>query len=103
VAGVEISTAAETDLIDIWLHIAADDPSAADRQLDHFDRIFALLVAQPFMGTDRSVLLHPGVRSFVVDHYLVFYQVGDRVRILRVLHGARDWLTVLDDPDVGDR
>ena len=99
---VEISTAAETDLIDIWVHIAADDPSAADRQLDHFDRIFTLLAAQPFMGADRSALLQPGVRSLVVDHHLLFYRVGDRVRILRVLHGARDWLTVLDESDLGD-
>ena len=99
---VEISTAAEADLIDIWMHIASDDPSAADRQLDHFDRIFTLLAAQPFMGTDRSVSLQVGVRSYVVDHHLVFYRVGDRVRVLRVLHGARDWLAVLDDSDLGD-
>jgi toxin ParE1/3/4 len=81
VAEVELSPAAEADLIDLWIHVAADDPAAADRQLDQFDRIFKLLATQPMMGVDRSRMLQHGVR------------------ILRVLHGARDWLAVLDETD----
>ena len=48
------------------------------------------------MGVDRSALLRPGVRSFVVDRYLVFYCLLAKPRILRVMHGARDWMTILD-------
>ncbi|HWT16903.1 MAG TPA: type II toxin-antitoxin system RelE/ParE family toxin [Patescibacteria group bacterium] len=95
-ASVEISTAAEADLIDIWIHVAADDSAAADRQLDHFDRVFALLATQPLMGIDRSDLLQSGIRSLVVDRYLVFYSLTTKPRILRVLHGARDWTAILD-------
>ncbi len=95
-AGVEISQAAEADLIDIWMHIAADDAAAADQQLDHFSHVFALLASQPLMGVDRSALLQPGVRSFAVDRYLVFYCLLTKPRILRVLHGARDWMAILD-------
>ncbi|MBL0029905.1 MAG: type II toxin-antitoxin system RelE/ParE family toxin [Rhodanobacteraceae bacterium] len=95
-AGVEISQAAEADLIDIWMHIAAGDAAAADHQLDHFSHVFALLASQPQMGVDRSALLRPGVRSFVVDRYLVFYCLLAKPRILRVMHGARDWMTILD-------
>lgn len=96
---VELSGAAEADLIEIWLHIAADDDAAADRQLDHFDQVFRLLSTQPRMGIDRSSVLQAGVRSFVVDRYLVFYRFDAKLRILRVLHGARDWLTVFDDSE----
>lgn len=98
---VEISQAAETDLIELWLHIAADDDAAADRQLDHFDRVFRLLASQPLMGVDRSALLQQGVRSFAVGHHLVFYRADSKLRILRVLHGARDWMAILDESDVG--
>ncbi len=102
-ADVEVSTAAEADLIDIWIHIGVDDTTAADSQLDHFDRVFTLLAQHPFMGIDRSALLQAGVRSLVVDRYLVFYRVAERVRILRIIHAARDWLAILDDTDAGDR
>lgn len=98
-AEVELSPAAEADLIDLWIHVAADDPAAADRQLDQFDRIFKLLATQPMMGVDRSRMLQHGVRSFAVDRYLVFYLIAGGVRILRVLHGARDWLAILDETD----
>lgn len=30
-------------------------------------------------------------------NYLIFYSVGDRVEIVRILHGARDWISLLDE------
>ena len=98
---VEISRAAEADLIDLWLHISADDDAAADRQLDHFDRVFRLLATQPLMGVDRSAMLQEGVRSFVVDQHRGFYRVDAKLRILRVLHGTRDWMAVLGESNAG--
>ena len=42
------------------------------------------------MGTARDRLA-PGLRSFHVGNYLVFYRpVQDRIELVRVLHGARD-------------
>lgn len=68
----DVSRAAEADLIEIWLYIAADNEATADRQLDHLERSFRLLAQQPLMGVDRGGLLQEGVRSFAVDRYLVF-------------------------------
>jgi len=31
--------------------------------------------------------------------YLIFYRVTDRVEVLRIIHGARDWAPLLDDSD----
>lgn len=94
---VELTRAAEADLLDVWLYIASDDSAAADHQLEHFSRVFELLTTQPLMGMDRSALLQSGVRSFAVDHYLVFYRADETITVLRVLHGARDWIALLDD------
>ena len=42
----------------------------------------------------------PGLRSFVVSPYVVFYrQVEDTIEVLRVLHGARDLGGVFDNPE----
>lgn len=81
---------AATDLDDIWLRIAADDPAAADATIDHFTEIFGLLRRQPAMGAPTPEL-GEGLRRFPVGDYLIFYtrETGALV-IERVLHGARD-------------
>jgi toxin ParE1/3/4 len=41
----------------------------------------------------------PGLRSFVVDDYVVLYQVVEAtIEIAHVLHGSRDIDTLLKDP-----
>ncbi len=41
------------------------------------------------MGTSREEY-GPGVRSFHVGQYLIFYRpIADGIELLRVLHGAR--------------
>jgi toxin ParE1/3/4 len=82
--------AAETDAVEIWAYIAADNPSAADRLLDRFDRIFQKLATQPLLG--RAVeQIAPNLRFIPIGSYLVFYRVTeDGVEIARILHGARD-------------
>jgi len=45
----------------------------------------------PSMGQSRDDIL-PGLRLFVVRPYVVFYYpVDDGIRVLRVIHGARDY------------
>jgi len=34
-----------------------------------------------------------------VGPYLIFYRVRDEVQVLRIVHGARDWLALLDEAD----
>jgi toxin ParE1/3/4 len=85
------STRAEIDLIEIWGHIANDDPLAAHRQLDLIDEACQMLANHQQAGKSRDDLAH-GLRIFPVGNYLVFYIVrDDGITVVRVLHGARDY------------
>lgn len=75
---------AEDDLIDIWLHVARDNPAAADR----IEARWQQLAAQPFSGVARDDILQ-GVRQLTIGNYLIFYRVGRDVDVLRVLNGRR--------------
>ncbi len=84
------SADAEEDLIAIWLHIAGDNPRAADRMLDRIDQRWNLLATQPYSGPARTDIA-PGIRHLVIGPYLTLYRVHpDHIEILRVLHGRRD-------------
>ena len=65
-----------------------------DRLLEAAEKTFDFIAAHPELGSQRSFHKLVGVRSRAVDgfcNYLVFYQSrGDRIVILRVLHGMRD-------------
>lgn len=77
------------DALDIWLHIAANDISAADRLLDKLDETLRSLAESPEMGRARPELL-PMLRSFPVGSYLLFYRPRrDGIELLRIVHGAR--------------
>lgn len=90
------SARAEIDLIEIWAHIANDDPLAADRQLDLIDEACQMLAGHQHAGKSRDDLAH-GLRFFPVGNYLVFYGVrDDGITVVRVLHGARDYRRDLD-------
>ena len=81
---------AETDVLEIWDYIADDSLAAADRWLDRLDEKFRLLATQPMMGRARDELA-PGVRSFPIGRYVVFYvPLDDGIDVVRVLHGVRD-------------
>lgn len=81
---------AADDLLEIWLYIARDNVSAADKVLDSIDARCRMLAEFPEIGTLREDI-GPSVRVLVVGNYLVLYRArDDRVDIVRVLHGARD-------------
>jgi toxin ParE1/3/4 len=85
------SARAEIDFIEIWGHIANDDPLAADRQLDLLDEACRMLAGHQHAGKSRDDLAH-GLRFFPVGNYLVFYTArDDGITVVRVLHGARDY------------
>ncbi len=85
-----VTPLARADLDGIWDHIAADNPTAADRLLERFRETFAILARHPSMGQARDEL-RPGLRSFSVRKYVVYFEsVQERLRVVRVLHGARD-------------
>ena len=100
-AQVKRSFEAEEDLIGIWLHVAGDDPTAADGVLDFLEEQFRLIAEMPQIGRVRDDLW-PGGYCFNAgkvswrSQFLVFYFiVVDGIEITRVLEGHRniesDW------------
>lgn len=84
-----LSDLAESDLAEIWSYVAEDSPTRADRLIDAiFDR-FELLVEQPRIGRNRPEF-GEGVRSLVVESYVIYYRHEGDILIARILHGRRD-------------
>ena len=94
-----LSPLAERDLDEIWSYVAVDaSPASADRLIDAiFDR-FELLVEQPHMGRNRPEF-GDGVRSIVVESYVIYYRYDEGLLIARVLHGRRDQAAAWSEPD----
>jgi len=87
---VVITATAQADLIDIWSWIAEESPAAGDRVLDRMQEVAHKLAELPKMGRAREEL-HPGLRSFVVGSYVLFYMVSsESLEVIRILHGRRD-------------
>lgn len=93
---VKVSRPAQKDLDEIWLHIAQDKLEAADRFVDSITDKFLLLASSPGLGRRRDDL-ESGLLSFPVKNYLILYRLphGQRLEIVRVVHGARDLTTLL--------
>jgi toxin ParE1/3/4 len=84
------SDQSEQDVYEISVFIARDDPDAAVRLIDRFDVTLKMLAINPLAGRARGELA-PGVRSFPVGNYLLFYRLrAGGIELIRVLHGARD-------------
>ena len=74
----------------IYDFIEADNPSAALKLDELFSEKASRLVALPEIGRFGRV---SGTRELVVhQNYIFIYDItGDLIRILRVLHAARQW------------
>lgn len=87
---LRISPRASSDLIEIWSYIADDSVTNADAFIDKIYETMELIARQPGLGRHRDDLA-PGIQSFGVGRYIVFYRVvAGSIEIVRVLHGARD-------------
>ena len=85
-----VSAGARSDLDEIWLYIAQDNPDAADKYIRAIVSRFPTLASMPLLGRERSEL-SPGLRSFVVGHHVIFYRLCDGgIEVARVLDGVRD-------------
>ena len=86
-----------SDLAQIWDYIADDSEERADAFIATIDAKFQTLSQHPAMGRRREELA-PGLRSFPVGRYLIFYvALTNGVDIVRVLHGSRDIATLFQD------
>lgn len=91
---VEESEFIPCDILDIVRRIRPHNPAAAVRFVEAFKSSVDLLARMPDIGRARPDLGVLETRSWRVKgfrKYLIFYEaLPDRVRLLRVLHGARD-------------
>jgi toxin ParE1/3/4 len=97
---VRLLKIAEQDLQDIVSFVAADNVSAAISLAERVECDLQRLGPHPYLGKtpndERLVAL--GYRVLTIDNYLVFYKVrGKTVLIHRILHGARDIPSLLED------
>lgn len=84
---------ADDDLLAAWLHIATDNPEAADEYLDRIHHVCSLIADNPTMGVDRKEL-RDGVRSFPVEKHVVFYAAKDKgIIVLRIWPSVQDPVT----------
>jgi toxin ParE1/3/4 len=89
-ARVRFLPEARADLHQIWDYIAEDDVEAATRLVDLVEEKCTLLARSPDVGRVRDELA-PGLRSFPVGKYAIFYRrAKGGIEIVRVLSGWRD-------------
>lgn len=81
---------AAADRREIRAYIAHDNPSAALALDERFSEIAGCLIDHPLLGRVGRVA---GTRELVVhpNYILVYDVIADSVRVLRVLHAARQW------------
>ena len=88
---------AEQDRIDIWDYIAADNPQAAARLDQLFSDAVSHLSEYPLMGKQGKI---PETRELIPhENYRLVYQINNEsVWILALVHAARHWPTLRDQP-----
>jgi toxin ParE1/3/4 len=85
------------DLAEIWAYIATDSIDNADNFVALIDSKLRALARQPRIGRSRPEV-GKGFHSFAVGRYVIFYlPLSNGIEIIRVLHGARDIDSVLQD------
>lgn len=89
-----ISRMAEMDMVEIGSWIARDSPRAAARMVD---RIVAAVDGLGRYPLRYPVLERLDLRKRPVGDYVILYRVDEAVYIVRILHAARDWLSLLED------
>lgn len=87
---VTFSPAAETDLMDIAMFIAQDNPKRALGFVDELEGKCNALGGAPGIGTSRPEL-GEGIRMLPHGRYLIFYREANKgLRIERIMHSSRD-------------
>jgi toxin ParE1/3/4 len=85
------SPKAVCDLEEILEYVGRDNPVAAVRLIDKLEKRCRSLGGRPAVGTRRDDLA-PGLRALSEGRYVIYFlaQTEELLRIVRVLHSARD-------------
>lgn len=94
---VAFTTAAKSDLAGIARFIARQSPERA-RSFSRELRMKALALGDsPLAFPIMARFSHEGVRRRVFGDYLILYRVeADRVVVIHIVHGARDYEALLE-------
>lgn len=90
---VRFTRLALTDIAEIEAWIAQDNPAAAHRMAD---RLLAAGYELHDLYARYRRLAPGGVRIRVVAGYVLLYRVLVEVQVLRVMHGSRDWQSLIE-------
>lgn len=94
---VAFTRQARQDLAEIARYLADQNPGRARSYIEELRSACLEITNTPhgFELLEQSEL--SGIRRRVFAPYLIFYRVeGSQVRLLRIIHGARDYLRILD-------
>ncbi len=89
---VEITATAEADIAEIWEYIAQDRPETAIGFIRHLEEQIETLEQFPERcpRIPENTVLGSAYRHLLFGNYRSIFKIsGDRVIILRVLHGSR--------------
>jgi toxin ParE1/3/4 len=91
------------DIVEAALYISGDNVSAAERFLDAVEATFERLAQSPLIASEYHTsnvrlqgLRVARIRGFP-KHLVFYFPQGDGIDVLRVLHGARDLDSILDE------
>jgi antitoxin ParD1/3/4/toxin ParE1/3/4 len=91
-----LSADAQSDLFEIWRHIAEDSIDLANRIEEEFFSLFAKLARMPGLGHTRRDLTQRPVLFFPLYSFLVVYDPDAKpIRIMAILRGRRDVKRIL--------
>jgi toxin ParE1/3/4 len=88
---------AREDLLDIYVTIGLDNPSAAERVYTAIEDVANRLISQPRLGVRRPEIA-PSAKLLTEGSYLLLYETHPdtndgpirRIEIVRIVHGHRD-------------
>lgn len=92
---VDLAPEARADLETIGNWISDDNPDRADAFVEELERACATLGRRPYRFPAVPTARHD-LRKRAYRDYLIFYRVlADRVEVVRIVHGKRDWAPML--------
>jgi len=87
---------AMTDIAAIWSYTMETWSGAqADAYVDDLDHKFDLILLNPRIGVLRQEVNPPVRLHRHRSHIIVYREIGDDIRIERVLHTSQNWQAIL--------